>query len=195
MEYLLFSPLYSFLMFLAIFLSSYMIKNRPDTDESVDDSELIKWYETKDTWENMDDDVSMDESVFTSLIERKLEFDTPDGKVVMCYHYNDNLFLYWTDRKDSISYNTLVNTACEYSVNVNVKSIFREDKDEPPENDTSKDVTKSVFMKPKTKPKPLYVKLNSFKYKGLLSEYTSVDDKPEQSNNIISWSNWKSKIL
>lgn len=194
MEYVLFTPLSSFLLFFAVFLYSCM-KNKMDTEPPDDENELIKWYETKEKWDNMSMDDTPDEDVLNELIHRRIELDTFDGKIVMCYHYLDNIFLYWTDRKDSVSYNTLVNAAREYSVMVGIKSIFIEDKDGPTVEDNIQLKTNSVFMRNRTKPKQLHIKLNSFKYSGFLNECKTVQKEMVNDIEDVSWTKWKSKNL
>ena len=205
---ILFYPLGSMILTLALFLSYYALRFKVEEDEDdLDDSHIIHRYEMIEAWENMVDDEPSNE-VLCSLLDRKIDFQTIHGDVLIAYDYINGTFNYWTDRKDYVTYQMLLDIAREYSVNVGVKRIFLMDAkpsgadakpsgaDDDPKIDSEKKVSGGPFLRPKIKQVKVTIKLNSFKYKGTLldNKDTLVVENPHISpTKNVSWAEWKSK--
>lgn len=205
---ILFYPLGSMILTLALFLSYYALRFKVEEDEDdLDDSHIIHRYEMIEAWENMVDDEPSNE-VLCSLLDRKIDFQTIHGDVLIAYDYINGTFNYWTDRKDYVTYQMLLDIAREYSVNVGVKRIFLMDakpsgadakpsgSDDAPKIDSEKKVSGGPFLRPKIKQVKVTIKLNSFKYKGTLldNKDTLVVENPHISpTKNVSWAEWKSK--
>ena len=208
MGQILFYPLGSMILTLALFLSYYALRFKVEEDEDdLDDSHIIHRYEMIEAWENMVDDEPSND-VLCGLLERKIDFQTIHGDVLIAYDYINGTFNYWTDRKDYVTYQMLLDIAREYSVNVGVKRIFLMDakpsgsdakpsgSDDAPKIDSETKVSGGPFLRPKIKQVKVTIKLNSFKYKGTLldNKDTLVVDNPHISpTKNVSWAEWKSK--
>ena len=208
MGQILFYPLGSMILTLALFLSYYTLRFKVEEDEDdLDDSHIIHRYEMIEAWENMVDDEPSND-VLCGLLDRKIDFQTIHGDVLIAYDYINGTFNYWTDRKDYVTYQMLLDIAQEYSVNVGVKRIFLADakpsgsdakpsgSDDAPKIDSEKKVSGGPFLRPKIKQVKVTIKLNSFKYKGTLldNKDTLVVENPHISHtNNVSWAEWKSK--
>ena len=204
---ILFYPLGSMILTLALFLSYYALRFKVEEDEDdLDDSHIIHRYEMIEAWENMVDDEPSND-VLCGLLDRKIDFQTIHGDVLIAYDYINGTFNYWTDRKDYVTYQMLLDIAREYSVNVGVKRIFLMDakpsgSDAKPSGsddapiDSEKKVSGGPFLRPKIKQVKVSIKLNSFKYKGTLldNKDTLVVENPHISpTKNVSWAEWKSK--
>jgi hypothetical protein len=222
MDQILFYPLGSMIVTLALFLSYYALRFKVEEDEDdLDDSHIIHRYEMIEAWENMVDDEPSND-VLCGLLDRKIDFQTIHGDVLIAYDYINGTFNYWTDRKDYVTYQMLLDIAREYSVNVGVKRIFLADdkpsgsdtkpsgsdakpsgsdakpsgSDDAPKIDSETKVSGGPFLRPKIKQVKVTIKLNSFKYKGTLldNKDTLVVENPHISpTKNVSWAEWKSK--
>ena len=208
MGQILFYPMGSMILTLALFLSYYALRFKVEEDEDdLDDSHIIHRYEMIEAWENMVDDEPSND-VLCGLLDRKIDFQTIHGDVLIAYDYINGTFNYWTDRKDYVTYQMLLDIAREYSVNVGVKRIFLMDAkpsgsdakpsgvDDAPKIDSEKKVSGGPFLRPKIKQVKVTIKLNSFKYKGTLldNKDTLVVENPHISpTKNVSWAEWKSK--
>jgi len=196
MAEILFYPIGSMIMTITLFLSFYMLRYKCD-DDDVDDSSLLHHYDIIEKWENMKDDEPTND-ILCDLVNRKIEFETIHGTVVFAYDYPNGMFIYWTDRKDSISYDMLIDLAREYSVMVEIKRIFCVDTDKNPSDKLVTPVKPSgpFLRKPAIRPVNIKVRLNSFKYKGGVSDmplYSVTTTDTNDTSLCISWNDWKSK--
>jgi hypothetical protein len=208
MGQILFYPMGSMILTLTLFLSYYALRFKVEEDEDdLDDSHIIHRYEMIEAWENMVDDEPSND-VLCGLLDRKIDFQTIHGDVLIAYDYINGTFNYWTDRKDYVTYQMLLDIAREYSVKVGVKRIFLMDakpsgadakpsgSDDAPKINSEKKVSGGPFLRPKIKQVKVTIKLNSFKYKGTLldNKDTLVVENPHISpTKNVSWAEWKSK--
>jgi hypothetical protein len=191
---ILFYPLGSMILTLALFLSYYALRFKVEVDEP-DDMSLIHRYEMIEAWENMVDDEPSNE-VLCGLVDRKIDFETVHGDVLIAYDYINGTFNYWTDRKDSVTYQMLLDIAREYSVKVGVKRVFLIDEPAGVSDNITPLKVKGHFLKPKMRTVNVTVKLNSFKYKGDLMEgkdSSTTDNSHISVATNCSWNEWKSK--
>lgn len=92
------------------------------SNKSVDDY-VDKYYED---WKTMTDDTSIPMEERDKLKELYITEDTPRGKIVMCYDNNDDMYYYWTDRKDNVLYTTLDTVAQKYALTYHCKDIYHD---------------------------------------------------------------------
>lgn len=87
------------------------------------DEYIDKYYQ--DWCTLSDDDLYKDEEK-KYLKELYVQDETPRGTIIMSYDVDDNMFYYWTNRKDSILYPTLDTVAQKYAIAYHCKHIYND---------------------------------------------------------------------
>tara|TARA_Y100000591_G_C21834209_1_gene701509 strand:- start:1683 stop:2489 length:807 start_codon:yes stop_codon:yes gene_type:complete len=94
----------------------------------------------------------LEKKVITSDIENSLkdiyiEDKTPNGKIVMYYNFDNNIFNYYCNNKNAISYHELEAVAKLYTIKNDCRILFKEqpDQEQPDQEQPAQEQRNSVF--------------------------------------------------
>lgn len=121
------------------------------TDINEDDEFLksVNEYVDKyyDDWKLMSDETSLTQEEKEKLKELYVTEDTPRGKVIMCYDIHDDMYYYWTDRKDNVLYTTLDTVAQKYALTYQCKDIYHDTRLQDEEDEENEEFSEKAKEK------------------------------------------------